>query len=69
MYAHMFPHTSMETHKSHTYCQIPGYLTLTLPGNTSAWQISLRIAEQKANSAQIYNWCMLLVSAVIHRWL
>lgn len=39
MYAHMFPHTSMETHKSHTYCQIPGYLTLTLAGNTSVWHV------------------------------
>lgn len=39
MYAHMFPHTSMETHKSHTYCQIPGYLTLTLSGNSSVGHV------------------------------
>lgn len=64
MYAHMFSHTSTETRKSHTYCQIPGYWASLGILLSDMW-----VAEHKANSAGVYNWRMLLVSAAVHRWL
>lgn len=64
MYAHMFSHTSMETRKSHTYWQIPGYWASLGILLSDMW-----VAEHKANSAGVYNWRMLLVSPAAHRWL